>query len=83
MNVHKIRFQMLMTLDFDQADSALVGRVKAAIRAASDDAVIAAVETTRETRDFATAIRMTAVAGGASEEDGIAIIGAMARQGVA
>lgn len=83
MNAHKIRFQMLMTLDFDQDDSALVSRVKTAIRSASDEAVTAAVEATRETRDFATAIRMAAVAGGATDEDGIAIIGLMARQGVA
>jgi hypothetical protein len=81
--IAKIRMQMLLTLDFEQVDSRMVARVKQAIRAASDADLAAAFEASKPSRSFNAAIRDTATAGGASESDVTAIVGALAYNGVA
>jgi len=72
--IDKIRFQMLMALDYDQDDTPLAKRVKKAVERATDEQVAEAVEATRATRDFLEAIILTAVAGGASREDAVSAV---------
>lgn len=82
MDARRIRTQLLLTLDFEQTDSALIARAKHAIRLAPESDMLAAVEASRADRSTASAIRDTAIAGGLADEDVARLVGELASQGI-
>ncbi len=79
--LRRYRRNLILALSFEQDDSAVVTRAKAAIRACSDADLIA-VDAAATTPGFAHLIRDAAIAGGLPTDDVAPLVLQMVRGGV-